>query len=363
MSAASACGVVPFAGHGFTVKADPGFRVHQMVHLLNFSPELAPAPTCPCGRPTTIRVHHSQELFRDRMMRLAPLPARPLTPFRGERYVQQAVGEVTWWRPAPGSGLPADHMFAREARGRLHIVLDAGADRGERYLLRMIREVAMRCAESRGWALFHASAAAVGGHGVLVAGPSGAGKTTVLTALAARCRADLIASDRAAVTGGAASVVGIPLSVRIAGGTLAALGPGYGLPPHRRPPGVFGSPRKVSCTPQDFAHAFGARVREEAPLRLIVLPRLTNDDHEIRISFPAAEATAALASVCCTPDDEDWLTPWFARRTRPVGELRHRAGALIDRLVTRAPVMALTAGVHTPHLLERVADAIARRLP
>jgi hypothetical protein len=34
----------------------------------------------------------------------------------------------------------------------------------------------------------------------------------------------------------------------------------------------------------------------------------------------------------------------------------------MDDLVARVPVMTMTAGVHTPHLLERIADAATRRL-
>ncbi|MGQ4444422.1 hypothetical protein ACN6LI_002444, partial [Streptomyces violaceoruber] len=72
---------------------------------------------------------------------------------------------------------------------------------------------------------------------------------------------------------------------------------------------------------------------------------------------------AALAAVCCTPHDEDWLHPWFADRTRPEGELARQAADVMDDLVARVPVMQVTAGVHTPHLRERIADAVTRRLP
>ncbi|WP_200259828.1 hypothetical protein [Streptomyces sp. HSG2] len=353
---------IPFAGHRFHLHTDETFRIDQGVHLLNFAPETAPAPLC--GQLTQIRVHHSEDIFRDRTARLAGAPSVKVVPFRGEPYQLSRIGQVCWWRPDPTSHLPPDHLYTKDPTGRLHIVLHTGTDHGERYALRVIREVVLRCAEHRGWTAFHAAAGAVDGHGVLIAGASGAGKTTVLTALAAHRRADLIGSDRVLVTESAASVVGVPISVRIAGGTLSALAPNRNLPPHSVLPTDFGAARKASCTPHDFAHAFAAHVRESAPLRLVVLPRLSDDDQEVSIAFPCpAAAREALAAVCCTPHDEDWLHPWFADRSRPVGELARQAADLMDDLVARAPVMTVTAGVHTPHLLGRIADAVTRRLP
>ena len=352
---------VSFAGHRFHLKTDDTFNTAQGIHLLNFAPETAPARMC--GQFTHLRIHHSGALFHDLATRLAAARPVEVVPFRGEPYLFSWIGQVGWWRPAPAPHLPADHLYAKDAEGRLHIVLHAGTDRGERYVLRVVREVVLRCAEHRGWAAFHAAAGAVDGHGVLIAGASGAGKTTVLTALAAHRRADLISSDRALVTEAAASVVGVPISVRIAGGTLSALASNSSLPPHSVLPTGFGAMRKASCTPRGFAHAFAARVRESAPLRLVVLPRLSDDDQDVSIASPCpAAARAALAAVCCTPHDEDWLHPWFADRTRPVDELARQAADLMDDLVTRVPVMTMTAGVHTPHLLERIADAVTRRL-
>ncbi|MEU8543047.1 hypothetical protein AB0C52_24190 [Streptomyces sp. NPDC048717] len=352
---------IPFAGHLFHLDIDEAFSIDQGVHLLNFVPEIAPA--WPCGQATHILVHHSEDLFRDRTARLAATPSTRVVPFRGEPYLLSRIGQVRWWRPDPASHLPTDHLYAKDVQGRLHIVLRSDTDRGERYALRVIRETVLRCAEHRGWAAFHAAAAAVGGQGVLMAGASGAGKTTVLAALAAHRRADLVGSDRVLVTAAAQSVVGVPVSVRIAGGTLGALPPSRSLPPAGLLPSDFGTARKASCTPHDFAHAFGARVRESAPLRLVVLPRLSDDDQEMSIALRGpVSARAALKAACCTPHDEDWLHPWFAGRTRPVSELAGQADALVSDLVARVPVMTLTAGVHTPHLLERIADAVTRRL-
>ncbi|MDQ1304799.1 MAG: hypothetical protein QG671_627 [Actinomycetota bacterium] len=361
MNNRSSNAAIAFAGHRFLIDTDVTFRIDQGVHLANFVPETDPAPLC--GQLTPIRVHHSEDLFRDRLAHLEGARSARVMPFRGDPYRFSRTGRVSWWRPETGSHLPEDHLYAKDATGRLHILLHPGTGRGERYVLRVIREVVLRCAEHRGWSAFHAAAAAVDGHGVLIAGASGAGKTTVLTALAAHHRADLIGSDRVVVTEQAAHLVGVPITVRIAAGTLSALPPRSGLPPHSTLPADFGTAHKAACTPQDFAQAFTARVRETAPLRLIVLPQLCDDDREMAIAFPPpAAARDALTAVCCTPDDEDWLHPWLADRLRPPTELARQASDVRDAMVARAPVMTVTAGVHTPHLLERIADAVVRRL-
>ncbi|MGW3928677.1 hypothetical protein ACWECC_11305 [Streptomyces microflavus] len=350
-----------FAGHRFHVRTDETFLTEQRGHLLRFAPP-PDSSAAPCGEHTEIRVRHSSDLFHDRMARLTSAPSRQVTPFRGEPYLCTTTGGVCWWRPHP-EHLPQDHLYAKDAAGRLHVLLDPGADRGERYLMRVIREVVLRCAENRGWALFHAAAAAVGEHGVLIAGPSGAGKTTVLTALTAHRRADLVASDRAAVTEGAASVVGVPVSVRMARGTLSALTSQESLPPHDLLPASFGTARKAACAPWDFAGAFCARVRDSVPLSLLVLPQLHDDRREMHAEFLGADAACTLlAAVCCTPYDEDWQEPWFADRTSSVDALGVQAADVVLDLVAKVPVMAISAGVRTPQLLERLADAVTRRL-
>ncbi|WP_431984138.1 hypothetical protein [Streptomyces qinglanensis] len=349
------------AGHRFHLATDAAFDAAQARYLRAFVPETQLAP--PCGEETAVRVRHDVALFQDRMVRIAGAASLTVVPFRGEPYHRCQLDEVTWWRPAPGTHLPQDHLYARDAAGRQEVLLKPGAERGERYLMRVVREVVLRCSESRGWTSFHAAAAALDDRGVLIAAPSGAGKTTVLTALAAHHRADLIASDRALVTVDAAMVTGVPISVRIGGGTLSALNPRAGLPRPHALPRAFGSAHKAALTPHEFAGAFSCRVRETAPLRLIVVPRLRDDDQALSSHILGAlRARTALTAVCCTPHDEDWLEPWFAVRTRPEADLARQAAALIDSLVTAVPVLQITAGVHSPNLLEKIASAVTGRL-
>lgn len=353
---------VMFAGHRFHVVTDVAFDAVQERYLRAFVPEHQLAP--PCGEETTVRVRHDADCFHDRMARAAGTPSLTVVPFRGEPYRSCQLDQITWWQPGPDTHLPQDHLYARDAAGRLTVLLKPEAERGERYLMRAVREVVLRCAESRGLTSFHAAAAAFDDHGVLIAAPSGAGKTTVLTALAAHHGADLIASDRALITADADAVAGVPISVRIGGGTLSAVAPRDGLPNPHTLPGAFGSTRKAALTPREFARAFSSRVQETAPLRLVVIPQLREEDLSLSShDLGAAQARTALAAACCTPHDEDWREPWFAVRTRTVDDLARQAAALIERLIATVPVLAITAGVHSPDLLERIADTVTGRLP
>ncbi|WP_327187924.1 hypothetical protein [Streptomyces sp. NBC_01334] len=351
-----------FAGHRFRIVTDLTFDAIQERYLRTFVPEHQLAP--PCGEETTVRVRHDADYFQNRMARAAGAPSLTVVPFREEPYRSCQLDQITWWQPAPDTHLPQDHLYARDTAGRLSVLLNPGSERSERYLMRVVREVVMRCAENRGWTSFHAAAAALDDQGVLIAAPSRAGKTTVLAALAAHHRADLIASDRALITADADVVAGVPISVRIGGGTLSAVTPREGLPNPRTLPEAFGSTRKAALTPREFARAFSSRVQETAPLRLVVIPQLCEEDRKLSSRIlGSAQARTALTTACCTPHDEDWLEPWFAVRTRPVDDLACRAASVIESLIATVPVIAIRAGVHSPDLMERIADTVAGRLP
>jgi hypothetical protein len=76
---------------------DDTLSVDQGIHLLRFTPETAPARLC--GQLTHIRVHHSEDLFRDRAACLAVAPSVKVVPFRGEPYLFSRPGS-----PGPADG-------------------------------------------------------------------------------------------------------------------------------------------------------------------------------------------------------------------------------------------------------------------
>lgn len=69
---------------------DDTFIVYQGIHLLRFTPETAPARLC--GQLTHIRVHPSEDLFRDRAACLAVAPSVKVVSFCGESYLLSQPG-------------------------------------------------------------------------------------------------------------------------------------------------------------------------------------------------------------------------------------------------------------------------------
>jgi hypothetical protein len=113
------------------------------------------------------------------------------------------------------------------ARGRSQIaVLGDDRDALGPATVRLVRAAAGAWLEARGWAHVHAAGAATGDTGLLAFGPKGAGKTTAVTALAARGGWRLLAHDRAyvGIVGGQPRAVPWPSSLNIGVGLLSTLG-------------------------------------------------------------------------------------------------------------------------------------------
>ncbi|WP_024800560.1 hypothetical protein [Nocardia sp. BMG51109] len=94
--------------------------------------------------------------------------------------------------------------------------------------VRVVRQLIMRGGEARGGRSVHAGAVVVGGHGVLIGGQAGAGKTSVLTRLVEDHGAAALSNDRTMVVPadtGTWCAVGVPLAWRFT------------------PEGIGGSPR------------------------------------------------------------------------------------------------------------------------
>ena len=135
-------------------------------------------------------------------------------------------------------GLPRWHTEAAEtslfdaSRGLLFevtypsravtLLTEPGNADGRIALMRILRELGINRAQRRGGLLLHAAAMAVGDRGIVITGPKGAGKTSLLIhALRARS-ARYVSNDRVVVTGAAGrpSATGVPTIVALRRGTL-----------------------------------------------------------------------------------------------------------------------------------------------
>jgi hypothetical protein len=105
----------------------------------------------------------------------------------------------------------------------VEIIAPPGLRRVRVGLMRVVREIAAACMLAQGNVLdFHTAAFAVGGRAVLLAGPKGGGKTTLLISVLASGRATLIANDRVFVDASArpGQAIGVPTLVSLRDGTL-----------------------------------------------------------------------------------------------------------------------------------------------
>lgn len=144
--------------------------------------------------------------------------------------------------------------------------------------VRVVRQLIMRGGEARGGRAIHAGAATVNGHGVLIGGLPGAGKTSVLTRLVEDHGAAVLSNDRTVVVpndAGTWRAVGVPLAWRFT------------------PEGIGGSPRisdalahrtprrghglidgKVELTPLEISQILASPTTPAIPItRVVVLMR------------------------------------------------------------------------------------------
>jgi hypothetical protein len=188
---------------------------------------------------------------------------------------------------------PAFGILQRSGReGRaLTLVSASGNPKARIALMRVVREIAMQRAQRDGGLFLHASALAVAGRGLVIAGPKEAGKTTLLVHLLGRAAgARYLANDRVLIRldGTIAHLGGMATIVSVRPGTLAmfpelarrlrdsgfhyARQLGEGAAPSR--PDVPADGRQA-LSPAQFRRVLGVEGCREAVARAIVFPSVT----------------------------------------------------------------------------------------
>jgi hypothetical protein len=238
----------------------------------------------------TVELETDEALVQRLLEKGAPRDATVLDAFAMDRGMQQLV----LWEQVDGAQLVFDEslaVFYRLAPDGTRVEISCGtiAPKARIALMRVVRELAMSEARAAGRLLVHGAVLGVGDHGVLIAGPKRAGKTTLLVH-ALRAGADFVSNDRVVVEDGADGLVasGMPtvvsirqttldvlpeLGARLESGrldhlsSLAEIDSGAAPPLRPRP----GRPRHVSAA--QLCRALDARARRAAPLRTVVLLR------------------------------------------------------------------------------------------
>jgi hypothetical protein len=234
-------------------------------------------------------------------------------------------------------------------------------------LARHVREIGYRLAENHGWVCLHASAADRNGHTVAIVGDSGAGKTTMALALAARPDWRFLGNDRLMVKldprDGSLRAVALPCPVRLNAGTLRGLAIDgaheWELTRPKPGPGSdwsqFRGTAKLNILPCEWQESTGTELTAGGQLAAVLLPAPDLGGDGIRITrhqYP----TAPIAAQCMSPDDPVYVADWLGRRTLPSQRIRANAQQVVAAM---AALPAFSVQFGTALALAPVAEQVA----
>lgn len=234
-------------------------------------------------------------------------------------------------------------------------------------LARHVREIGYRLAENDGWICLHASAADLDGRTVAIVGDSGAGKTTMALALAARNGWRFLGNDRLMVRldphDGSLRAVALPCPIRVNAGTLRglAINGAHNWELTRPKPAKdsdwsqFRGATKLNILPCEWRESTGTDLSAAGRLAAVLLPTPELDGTDIQ-TIARPDPTAPIAAQCMSPDDPVYVDDWMDRRT--IGTARIRANArLVVAAMAALPTLSVRFG--TTLALTTVADHAA----
>lgn len=345
----------------FALTAQPGWLSDQRAYLSGFL--TAPPGELDLGV-FRIRVHTDDTSFQGIVSMIARSPGTSdVEPVPGlvMREVVQPSGHRCYLIATDGvEHQPGAYAVAVQGR-HIDLLTHSGTRRPHRYPIRLIREAMLRTYEDAGGVVFHAAGVDIGGAGVMVCGPRGAGKTTIMAALLRGTGAALLSNDRLIAHQGD-HLVAVPLPVPTGRGTIEAfpeLARSQAVEPGRMPED-FGSTVKHAFTARQFAQAFRAGLLSASVLRLVVVAQLTDTREPARVRHLCpAQASQILAESCFTPRDEFWVRPWLIPRRTAEDLLQEQARTAIDHITAAVPGVTVSFGVRGPIVeLVRTLNAI-----
>lgn len=112
---------------------------------------------------------------------------------------------------------PADRLyFVYAINDTIYLWLSPKGKKNEKHLIRIIREILLRDAESKGEINLHAASFEINQKGCLIIGDSGSGKTSLLLYFLRRLNAKYLSNDRVLYCPKSGRLRTIPLAIRIA---------------------------------------------------------------------------------------------------------------------------------------------------
>lgn len=267
--------------------------------------------------------------------------------------------------------------FVNEDATQVRLLSASGHASRRIALMRVVREFAMSSSWTGRRFVLHAGACELAGSGIIIAGPKGAGKTTLLM-YALGCRdARFVANDRVVVDvdGSQPVVRGMPTVVSIRYQTLRRFpeferrwlrhrynermalheAPGEGIPRRAEP---------LNLTPAQFSVLLGVPMRDAAPARAVLFPRLNEAIEGVRVQEISAEAgSRRLAESIFAANSPRKISEVFALSSHG----SQASPAIVDelsRVLTRAVrCFDCQLGRPVPHTLDDIENCLAQLLP
>ena len=215
------------------------------------------------------------------------------------------------WRSANEEQVLFDERFQvfyslTPDRRRVRLVTPTNNLRARFALMRVVREYAMSSAQAGDRLILHGAALALENDGLVIVGPKGAGKTTLLVHLLHESRAAFVSNDRVVADleppqpmwRGMPTVVSIRAEMlgffpdfqqRLVGRPyhhlLAAAELESAAPARER----VALRTKVSLSPPQFCRLLGTKMRPEARARVLLFPRVAEEEAGLRLTLLSAE--------------------------------------------------------------------------
>ncbi|WP_405160853.1 hypothetical protein OG203_31375 [Nocardia sp. NBC_01499] len=223
----------------------------------------------------------------------------------------------------------SDEVAALIRTDRRVTIVRPPTDLGDRWLTRIIRDVATRYAKADGSLILHSSAFVFDGGAYLVIGDSGAGKSTTAIALARLLASGgWMGNDRIHLdsNGPRYQVTACPLPLAVNKGSLDVMGvTGFqnwpvraGIPGPGSDWDRFQGEDKLKLSSREVNRYLGVRVVPEAVLAGVILPAVDREAEFFCELAKPDHAAAVITRNCLSLDDnlygEDWLEVTVRRR-------------------------------------------------